>query len=507
MKRARNVIAVLIALALIACMATTAFAAGTGSITINNAEVGQTYTVYKMADLISSSGDNYSYKVVDGWEGFFTAHNIPYNATTKLIEYTGTVDTSNAPSFAKAAVAYAEANSIAGTSVTADAGSVSFTGLDLGYYCINSSLGTVCALTTANPSASVNEKNGVPKVEKWVVEDSTGDYEKANDDSIGATVEYMTEVTVEAGAVNYIVTDTMSAGLTYGEVVSVLYGTTTIDYTLAVNGSDTWSSTMDTIFQGEDWTKYKDATFVLGLDNEDVSALIPGSKIKITYTATINENAVIGVDGNPNLTTLVYGNKPFSESEPSEAITYVWDLGVYKYTNVGSTKSPLAGAKFELYESDTNSAATATPCYLKDMGKVDGIPTYKHIHNAADTTGLITEIETDANGKFKVIGLDTGAYWLRETEAPDGYNLLANDIQINIVEVGDYTSTSGATLSYRIDGAVDGYVEVLNSSGVILPETGAAGTVIFITIGGLLMLTMGALLVIKKRMTKVIYTK
>lgn len=510
MKTTNKLVAIVIAAIMVLCMATTAFAAGSGTITISNAEVGQEYTVYKMADLISSSGDNYSYKIVEGWEAFFAAQKIPYNETTKLIEYTGSMTATDAVNFAKAAVAYAKANNMTGATVTASSESITFTGLDLGYYCINSTLGTVCALTTANPDAAVTEKNGIPVIDKWVQENSTNNsYEKSNDTSIGMVVNYMTEVTVDDGAINYIVTDTMSDGLTYGQIVSVMCGAATIDYTLAVNGTDTWEADMNTIFKGEDWSKYVNATFVMALDNDDVAALIPGSIIQIKYTATINENAVIGVEGNPNETTLVYGRAPYSESEPSEAITYVWDLGIYKYTNVANTKTPLAGAKFELHESETNSADSSTPCYFVDMGIVDGIPTYKHIHDTADTTDMITEITTDANGKFKVIGLDSGAYWLRETAAPQGYNLLANDIQINIVSVGSYTPSgdSTTTLTYRVDGAVDGYIEVLNSSGVILPETGAMGTMIFITIGGLLVLSMGVLLVVKKRMSQVIFTK
>lgn len=510
MKTTRKLIAIVIAAMMVLCMATTVFAAGNGTITINNAEVGQKYTVYKMADLISASGDNYSYKIVNGWETFFTAQKIPYNETTNLIEYTGSMTATDAANFAKAAVAFAEANGMIGTTVEATAESLTFTGLDLGYYCINSTLGTVCALTTANPDASVNEKNGIPVIDKWVQENSTNNsYEKSNDTAIGMVVNYMTEITVDDGAVNYIVTDTMSEGLTYGQIISVMCGAANIDYALAVNGTDTWTADMNTIFNGEDWSKHANATFVLGLDNDDVATLIPGSIIQVKYTATVNENAVIGVEGNPNETTLVYGRAPYSESEPSEAITYVWDLGIYKYTNVATTKTPLAGAKFELYESHTNTAANSTPCYFVDMGIVDGIPTYKHVHNAADTTGMITEITTDANGKFKVIGLDSGAYWLRETKAPEGYNLLANDIQINIVSVGSYTPSgdSTTTLNYRVDGAVNGYIEVLNSSGVILPETGAMGTMIFVTIGGLLVLSMGILLVVKKRMSQVVYTK
>ena len=84
--------------------------------------------------------------------------------------------------FAKEALAYAEENNIASTYKKATSTTVKFEGLSLGYYLVNSSVGTLLHLTTTDPDGVVNEKNTVvPDVDKDVKENSTGEYGKEND--------------------------------------------------------------------------------------------------------------------------------------------------------------------------------------------------------------------------------------------------------------------------------------------------------------------------------------
>jgi len=517
MKHTRKIFAILLVLILALSMAVPAFAATTGTITINR-EAGVSgkleYNVYLMATLVSSSGDSYSYKIADGWENFFKDQKIPYDETSKLITYkTGITDLA---AFAKAAVAYAKANSIAGTKLTiaADQNSAVLENIELGYYCIDSQVGTVCALTTANPDASITDKNPPPSIEKTVMEDSNSTYGTINDDSIGKAVNFRLEVTKRAGALKYIVTDTMSAGLTFNPAsVKVYYNVETAASSQEVvltEGTDYVLVNTPEEFALDAYKAYNNRTFLVAFNDDTLAKLTDGTHIRIDYTATINENAVIGTEGNPNEATIIYGNAPF-ESAKTTTITYVWDFGIYKYTVAAGANTALPNAQFVVLLKDTTTTTPVSEAFLK-LAKDEtasakaGYPVYKVNAAPVVTVADATVITTDATGKFGIIGLDSGIYWLRETKAPDGYNQLSYDVEIDIIADGQYAT--GTSLSYHVKNAdADGFINVENSTGVKLPETGSFGTFMFTLIGSIVVLSMGTLLVVKKRMTKVVYTK
>lgn len=522
MKKLSKILVAIMVLSMLATFAIPTFAAGTGSITINNAVVGQTYTIYKMADLESydSVAGNYSYLVNDYWKAFFLSHSVNVDATNH-IEYTSTIV--NAAGFAADAVAYAtapEANATNTPSVTitATSNTVVFSGLDLGYYCIDSSQGAVCGLTNTDPDGTVNEKNGTPIIEKFVKEDSTGDWEHTSDDHLGAVVPFQIEVTKVAGAVNYIVGDNLSDGLTLdpdlATNIEVLFGTDLTGvagthYTLYVNNGvpADWEATLAGLgMSAEQITALAAYEFVVAMDNATVANMVDGAEIIIRYTATLNENAYVGTTGNPNEATLIYGNDPKSMLDPVKTITYVWDFQVYKYTNADGSKKPLADAQFSIYELNPETNPGATAMWLKFIEtNADGVDVYEHVHNPADTTGLTQVITTNGTtGKFIIRGLDSGTYWMKEIAAPAGYHMLRSLVEIKIGTIGSYSDYS---LDYSVSDTVDGYIEVLNSTGVVLPETGGIGTMLFITFGSILVLSMGVLLVVKKRMSQVVFTK
>lgn len=520
MKKLNRILVAIMVIAMLASFAIPAFAADTGTITINNAVIGQVYTVYKMADLESYDAveGNYSYKVNDYWKAFFLSHSVNVDETNH-IEYTSTIV--NATNFAADALAYAtapeaNASNTPSVTITATSNTVVFEDLDLGYYVIDSSVGAVCGLTNTDPDGTINEKNGTPIIEKFVKEDSTGDWEHTSDDHLGAVIPFQIEVTKVAGAVNYIVGDNLSDGLTLdpnlATNIEILFGTTPAtasQYTLHINPGDAtaWKATLlglgMSIAQADALADYE---FVVVLDNAAVANMVDGSEVIVRYTATLNENAVVGTTGNPNEATLIYGNDPMSMLDPVQTITYVWDFQVFKYTNASGSKQPLAGAKFSIYESNPEVDPSATAMWLKFVEtNASGVDVYEHVHNPADTTGLTQVITTNGTtAKFIIRGLDSDTYWMKEIEAPAGYHMLRTLVEVKIGTIGSY---SDATLDYTVANTVDGYIEVLNSTGVVLPETGGIGTVMFITFGTILVLSMGVLLVVKKRMSQVVFTK
>lgn len=460
-----------IALVLI-LMLTVAFAAGeTGSITINDAVVGQTYTIYQILDLESynASANAYAYKATTAWSTFINSDAI--KGTYVEVDAQGYVtwkDGADAAAFAKAAQEYAKKNSIANQGSVTATTTVSFTGLDLGYYLVDSTLGTLCSLDTTNPNVVMQEKNEVPTNVKTVQEDSTNNYGDKNDADIGQTVNFKSTITAQAGAENYVFHDKMSAGLTYTGVTGITLNGTAVDasnYTVVTTG----------LTDG--------CTFEVRFTQAFCDTLKANDQIVISYTATLNENAVIAGDGNPNTSKVSYGDSSNTKYTPdSQTKTYTWDVDVFKYTMDGETETALAGATFTL----SKNADGSNPIALVSEGN--------NVYRVAKTgeTGTVTEITTDATGKFTIKGLDADTYYLTETQAPAGYNKLAGPVTIVIGENGVVNGTTEATQGVDV-------VKVLNQSGTELPSTGGIGTTIFYVIGAALVIGAIVVLIAKKR--------
>lgn len=456
--------AVLMALVLVLSMGTVALAADettpTGSIKITNAVAGEDYTIYKMFDFepLADDATKGRYTAVAAWEGFLTDNEyLALDTDAGTIKWIGEETDVRKAELAKAAVAYAKANDIAGTTKEATSTTVEFTGLDLGYYAVDTSLGAICSLTNTNSTATLIEKNGQPTAEKKIVEGT--ELVDANNVAIGDTINYQATITTGKGTVNYVLHDTMSAGLTFdADSVVVMNGTDVLDkgteYTLTTPGSC-------------------GCTFEIDLASAYEETLAEGDKIVVTYSATLEgENVVIGNTGNPNTITLTYGNK--QETDEDTVITYTTELVINKVDGDGNA---LEGAGFTLYKD-----------------------------SVADGNEVGDELKTGST--FTWTGLEEGTYILVETTVPAGYNKAA-DIEFTItcteptkVDSAADTATwasNNAAINLVEDGTFKGTVE--NKTGSLLPETGGIGTTIFYVVGLALMLGAAILLITKKRMT------
>lgn len=487
MKYMKKLMTLLAVLTLALAMAVPAFAAGnTGTITIDNAVTGTTYKAYRIFDLESYDTDKnaYSYKLNSAWNGFPTYSTTIDGNTVSATDFfsvnsAGYIEWSDAKKdagadFAKLAKAFVDANSIAcDKKETASGATVTFTDLTLGYYLVDTSLGSLCSLDTTEPSVTIKEKNSDTTIEKKIV--INGD-EKVDSNSagIGDTVNFSITITVKDGAPKgYVLHDQLS-GLTFDpNSLEVKVGTKTLnpntDYTLVTNPTD-----------GDSF----DVNFTDG-------KLKPNDVVVVTYSATVAANATIAGAGNTNKAKLEYNGKHSTEEKTT---TYVWKLNVHKYTlNSTNDEVALNGAKFVLYRKD----GTDKKYYAKlTGGKIDGWVT-----NQSDATTL----ETSGTGDISIEGLNVGTYYLEETEAPAGYNKLTGPIEVEITATTSATSGS-ETVHYKNSSetsytpATDATVKVLNSAGTQLPSTGGIGTTLFYVIGGVLMAVAAVLLVTKKRM-------
>lgn len=468
MKLIKKIAAIMFAFMMVVSMSCNVKAAGTGKITIDNAKNGETYTIYQVLTLESSDVGKglYSYiPVNDAWKAYFKTEEGKKYMTVDDNGYVTTKYTeTNAQELAQALIKQAKTINYNPQSITADKdGTIEFTGLALGYYVVDTTVGTLCGLNTANPEVTIEDKNKKPTVEKKIVEgDQLADKNSAN---IGDAVNFKTTITAQAGAKKYVLHDTMSGSLTFNDDVVVTYNGNVLndsdDYTVTKPGAD-------------------GCTFDVTFKDSFLNKLGANDKIEVTYSATVNDNAVVK-DPMTNKTHLTYGDKNTETNKP-ETTTKTFGIPVFKYTNVNT---PLAGAEFIL-STDPNCVDDTKN--LKFTKNTEG----KYRYDKTGSTTLTSLDKGRDKGRIDVEGLKAGTYYLKETKAPDGYNLLKKPVTITIDSEGKiYVDGSGEVNN--------GDVRVQNNSGTLLPNTGGVGTTMIYLIGGALVLGSGVVLTTKRR--------
>lgn len=456
-------------------------ATGTGKITITNAIAGQTYKIYKLLDLESYDKNKglYSYKPAAEWKKFFEVGGVG-NSYVEINEngYVTWKTGANAATLAQEALAYANNTSTnisnnGSKSVTEGENYVTFDNLALGYYLVDSSVGALCGLTTTDNEVTIIEKNGVPTVEKKVYDGTN--YSTSNYANIGDSVTFLINVFVKKGAQNYTVYDKMSDGLkliessvsdiptihidSYPDTVKI----ETTDYTVSIDAD---KKGFQIVFDNDFLERYKEQEY----------------RIDIAYSATLTGNAGIGKNNpNTNKTWLTYGDNNTKSTE-SVTNTYTFGIPVFKYTG---NDTPLAEAKFTLYSDSDCSTAI-------ELIKAGTGETYRRFITKDNAVNKVTEITTNASGKFNITGLNSGTYYLKEIEAPKGYNKLSAPITVVIDKDG----------AIKVNDSQDATTEVkvLNNTGTILPTTGGNGTSLIYFLGAVLALVSGVVLITKQRM-------
>lgn len=512
MKLMKRILAIVCTFVMIISMATgvnavdnTSAAAATqpkGSITLENAVVGDEYKVYKILTLESYVKDKaYSYKRNgDGWDKFINStqgtqfFESNENGYVKL-KSTADNDTA-ARKIAIYAIGFAQANRDTVTptkTVRAEATSktettkVVFNDLELGYYVVESTSGTACAITTTDPDATIKDKHDNPSVNKIIEHGGVvKDNHKMNSVNLGETVYFETTINVKPGAKNYVLHDTMDSNLEnffVYEVYCNLPNSKNQNTSLATTGAEnekmvnvrpgafnsekpTDGCTFELSFTNLFYTTYRQQIDRGGL-----------TKIYVKYYATVGNKAPINT-AMKNTTYLTYGENNL-ETDKSETETYTYGIPVFKYTG---TNTPLADAKFIL--SKVENATEADAIKFTSNGAF-----YRYTIDQTNGGGNTTLV-SPTEGRFEIQGLEAGTYYLKETEAPKGYNKIQKSIKIEILEDG----------SIKVDNnAITGDVRVQNNTGSILPSTGGMGTTLIYVVGSILVLASGIVLFSKRK--------
>lgn len=356
-------------------------------------------------------------------------------------------------------------------------------------------------LQMTNRDITIEGKYSVPSVDKSV-QDTDGSWGESADWEIGSDVPFKLEGTLPTNyedyeAYKYVFHDTLDSGLKYkGDVkVYVQNGDAKTEIT---SGFTVAPDAAATAGGGTLTVTFNDLKTVTGVSST--------SKIIVEYTAELLSTAVIGGAGNKNEVYLEYANDPnatgdgtTSNTKKDEVLVFTYELDVTKVDGKDGTTT-LANAEFVLLSSDKTKAAKVSNGKLVEWVTVpEG-----------------TKLTSGGDGKFVIAGLDAGGYYLRETKAPAGYNLLGNDIGITITATLDKNENNPSLTALEIivredktgavatesDGAVTtGIVSTVveNVAGAQLPLTGGIGTTVFYIAGSALVLTAAVLSVTRKR--------
>lgn len=468
MKTMKKLTCVMVALVLMLALCVTAFAAGPGSITVDNPKGGVTYTAYKIFDVVYNTdkdknaysytiaGSSPWYSVVDAYAKTADSHLTLAKAASEDTYIVTTTAGFSAAKFSAALKAAVDENKNAISLPVAD-GKATATGLDLGYYLVVGANEALANLTTTNPSVTIHDKNDVPF-------DKVDDKESVE---IGEVVNYTINGkvpdTTGFTSYDYIITDTMSEGLTFNKDVKV-----------EVGGKELASDKYELSYpeSGVDFQLTIKVMYIQGKVSQP---------IVVKYTATVNENAIAKISEND--AKLVYSNNPTDSKKHGELTdketVYSAKIKIVKYHDaLEDTNNRLPNAKFVLSKKVME-------------GEKEVVKYYKYDTSANKVTWVDTRKEADVfvttvNGEAEVRGLKNGTYYLIETESPAGYNLLAEPVKVEIN--GSDANVDSLTVTTNVE----------NHTGSLLPGTGGIGTRIFYIAGAALLLGAVVVLLVKK---------
>ncbi len=523
----KKIIALILAIMLVASLSVTAFAAGsgTGSITLKDVAVEKqadgtyktvaSYGIYKMFNLDDYNAEKktYVYSRTTQWMDFLAYANAEDRVSDylKLNENGVSVEWVEVPNeedrapraakLAKLALEFAESQSMVAirpdkvefleSEVTTVNGkttaTLTFTGLDLGYYLVDSTMGVLCGLTTTNPDVNMAAKNAPPTLNMQVEEDalrgSGASWDVENDAEIGEIVEFDITITVHAGAQNYYLHCKMDPGLEYVSLNSLKHHVTgQTDHTLA--------PTTDYVIT----TQTDDGcAFHVEFTKEFCEHVGTGDRVVMLFKGKLNKDAVIGQTGNKATAWLTFGENSQHTTAQSITTTRTWSFDLAK---VDSERTLLNGATFKVYRSATGNDEIKVVA-VEEGGQVVSyrLATQKEIDDGQAAEKIVV-----ANGWIKITGFDSDTYYLHEVEPPaGGYTPLASRKDFIIDEQNLDVTINTANNKAEIGTGV----QVVNKAGNILPQTGGIGTLLFTLLGGCTALGTGVVLVTKKRMSKI----
>ena len=606
----KKFVSVILTFALVLSLGAAVFATNdTGSITITNATVGETYYLYKFFDATYATDENgntkydangkaivaYTIKPNDpfftdlfGADGKSENAYFTYDSETGVVAKRETVLDSDIITYLDG-VANSSGKYVA--YIEAKTSTVVFDNIPTGYYLIDRGLSSIVTITSNVPDVKVIDKNQKPNVgdsfnklvwdEDYVNDDNTkGACVDNNSANIGDILEWRIDFTAtnydgEQKVLYYTIRDTKSSSLWIEfNDIEIKIG----DRTLNKSNGYYWCAGDDSLDTG-DWGastgwaatpadaswylihySYDDIEIVIpwlddctftrlksttkgyelsfDLDENDGNNTLSTSKydspvnVTITYKASVGPDAANTTARNSATLDWVTPEGTFGPEGSETTDTKVYNLGITKTANDGTATTAatrLAGAIFELYaDKDCTQPIHVIPTNNKGVYILDDASTLvsganrkiarnfyqQWVEAAVDANGkkiyvddngdpvYRNVVETPQNGQIVIMGLGAGTYYLKEAEAPNGYNKLGAPVEVTVgsgttgIYSNEYEDLAGNEITYAVYSFT-----IINNSGMELPSTGGEGTFWLITIGTLLTIGFAVFLITHKKMS------
>lgn len=457
-----------------------------GKVTVTNVKPGETYKIFKILTLESFDETKRAYSYIrngDSWDGFINSsaarNYIDINNDGYVTFKDDQKNEIGARNFGLLAMEYAKKNNIPSikTAIASDK-KVVFENLPLGYYLVETSTGRACSIDTTHPEVEIRDKHASPSVSKLVANGGTiSNNKKRNSMNRGDNVFFETIINVKPHVTNYCLHDYMDSYLKYNSVLK--------DGIAYYSNEKNESQKRKTLVKGTDYvatTKTNDdcnfhVTFTDAFYKKYQADIDSGklTQIYIKYLVILSDDAPIDTPL-VNTSYLTYGEN--SRTEESKTETFTYSIPIFKYT--GYNKA-LAGAKFIL-SKDSNPTEDNALKFVQSGSNFD--------YNSKSGNVTLTSY---SDGKININGIQADTYYLKEIEAPNGYNLIRTPIKIVV------TSDTDGKGVVKVDNDVVDQVNVLNNYGSLLPSTGGMGTTLIYAIGCILVLSSGVVLFLKRR--------
>ena len=477
MKKARKLTAVLLSLVMLLALVVPASAAENYSITIHNDKTGHIYEAYQIfAGTVSDDetdgetdggpmlGDITWGRGVDGaalLTALQAANAGKYGECTTAADVAKALGTENATAADAAAFADIAAQhlteTVAGTADAPEGGNYVINNLPAGYYLVKDSLqeddnqtGQVLSdyIVQVLGNVTMDPKDSdIPTLEKKVAERSK--YQK--DEGYGMYYNDVADWNIGDSVPFKLIASIPNNIESYDEYKFVFHDTLSNAFTLERDSIKVFVAAT-TAANVEQFTPQDANLYQVAGDGQSFTLTIPdinlldahgnpANYVIITYSATLNENADIGLNGNENTAYLEFSNDPngdgLGRTAEDTVIVFTYELDGTKVD--GKTQAVLQNAQFVLLNGAKTEAAMVVDGKVTGWVKVDSEAAAGDVQMPG-TYGEWVErygqqnviLTSAADGTFKIAGLDDGTYYLREIQAPNGYNLLENDVKLVI---------------------------------------------------------------------------
>lgn len=524
------------------------------------------------ADAVSYSitTDNQFFSYMFGTDGKTENTYFSYDAVTGAVTRKEGTQNSDIISYLTDMVRDEEKNFTAVKTETADDETLAFSNLPYGYYLIDKGVGAAVTINSNTPDIKVIDKNQIPGTNfgKLVWDEETETWVSSSSANIGDIVDFKVEFDAtnydgEKQIKYYTIKDTKGSALWVEfDDITVKVGNTTLTqgYYHCANPSidtdeweylGTWTDEKNPdnaqwylIHHGYDefdivipWLAGHDFEgttngFTLNYGEDADSKYDSPVDVVIEYSASVEPGATIGGGKDNNLWNTAKltwtSDTTDGPDDPSSTDITVFALGLKKID--ADTREHLAGAVFEVYrDKDCTKPVYVIPTNIKGVYILDDLNTivsgknretsrekyaaYLEAYLGANyATTQKNVVTSEANGKLIILGLEAGDYYLKETEAPDGYNKLATTTMVTVGQTNNsfFVIADGNGNVVDEQNAIEGYTKynytatsttVENSKGVELPSTGGEGTMMLITIGTMVAMAFAVLLITHKKMS------